>query len=90
VTDHVHVKEMDRGKSREPQSYNCRPDGNNDLSNTSVFWMRRMTAPNAKALSKQTRKQDCAADNKSNPSHMANLFTLLIRRLGSTFLTKYS
>jgi hypothetical protein len=69
VTDRVHVQEMGQGKSRKPQSYNCRANGNNNLSDTFVFRMCRMTAPDAKALSKQARKQDCAADDKSKPSN---------------------
>jgi hypothetical protein len=92
VVDRVHVQKMSHRKRREPQSYYCRTDGYNELSNAFVRRVCRDATPDAKALSKQACKQDCAADNKSNPSqsHMANPFTLLIRRLGSTFLTKYS
>jgi hypothetical protein len=87
VTNRVQVQKMDHGKSHEPQSYDRRTDGNNNLSNTFVVRMRRAAAPCAEYLPEETDKENNATSNKGKPRHGQSFYSSQ-NTIGKHFLEK--
>jgi hypothetical protein len=74
----VQVEQLGYGEDHQPESDHGRADGENNLACLPVMRVSRLPAPDAECLSKDSDKENCAAENECEPCHGRSFYSFLM------------